>query len=627
MKKHLFFILALVFALFTSAQDKVNLSKSLRNIGVNKQSIYFDSDNQKNDLKVPMKSTSMDEEEVIGKSVFDLQSNSGMQNRIFLYEDGTVGATFTYGYNDPGFDDRGTGYNYFDGNAWGPYPSVRIESDRTGWPAYAAFGENGEIVVSHLAGATDEGLLFNKRSEKGTGTWEESLFQGPAGYEALAWPRMITSGIDNSVLHLVALTLPEVNGGSIYQGQDGAILYSRSTDGGVFWEPENFLFEELDADNYVAFDGDTYEIQAQGDNVAILIGEPWIDMILMKSTDGGDSWSKTIIWENPYPMWTSGTVTDTFYCVDGAHSLDFDANGLVHIAFGINRALSADGTSQSWFPFVGGVGYWNESIPVFSNNTNALNPYGHPDSELIENYTLIGWTQDMDGDSLITFVGNSIDNIGTYQLGLSSMPQIHIDEMGFIYVLWSSVTETYDNGIKNYRHLWARVSIDGGNDWAGFYHATSSLIHIFDECVWPVFSISSDFDYLYLLYQTDGEPGLYVRFNEHTPVENSMQFLTIPKEWVGLNENNKPDKTMVVSQNFPNPCSGITTVFAEIERNADLLIEIHNMIGQKVYTIDAGTAHAGVNKIEISAEGLAPGVYFYTVKAGENEITKKMIIE
>ncbi len=27
----------------------------------------------------------------------------------------------------PDFADRGTGYNYFDGNHWGPYPTVRIE--------------------------------------------------------------------------------------------------------------------------------------------------------------------------------------------------------------------------------------------------------------------------------------------------------------------------------------------------------------------------------------------------------------------------------------------------------------------------------------------------------------------
>ena len=31
--------------------------------------------------------------------------------------------------------------------------------------------------------------------------------------------------------------------------------------------------------------------------------------------------------------------------------------------------------------------------------------------------------------------------------------------------------------------------------------------------------------------------------------------------------------------------------------------------------------------VEINADNLTPGVYFYTVKAGESEVTKKMIVE
>jgi hypothetical protein len=33
-----------------------------------------------------------------------------------------------------------------------------------------------------------------------------------------------------------------------------------------------------------------------------------------------------------------------------------------------------------------------------------------------------------------------------------------IDELDFKYVVFSSVTETYDNGLLSYRHLWARGS-------------------------------------------------------------------------------------------------------------------------------------------------------------------------
>ncbi|OQX72156.1 MAG: hypothetical protein B6D61_14880, partial [Bacteroidetes bacterium 4484_249] len=353
------------------------------------------------------------DEAIIGNTFYDLQTNASMQNRIFVYDDGTIGAVWTLGFNFPNFaDDRGTGYNYFDGNDWGPYPTERIEDDRCGWPAYSAFGENGEINIAHLAGGTEDGLKILIRDEKGVGNWVQSTFYGPTGNEGMVWPRITTAGVNHSVIQLMALTRPTANGGSIYEGLDGAVLYSRSSDGGDTWDIENVILDGLTSNEYTGFSGDTYEIQAQGDNVAMLIGESWIDLILMKSTDGGDTWEKTVVWENPYPMF-GGAATDTFYCPDGAHSLAFDQSGKVHIVFGINRAHS-DGAGQFWFPFIGGIGYWNEDRPVFSNDLNALCPFSDCTySELVDDYSLIGWTQDVDGDGEITL----LDDVAPYYLG------------------------------------------------------------------------------------------------------------------------------------------------------------------------------------------------------------------
>lgn len=627
MKKLSFLTLALLFmGLICSAQQHVLLPAQMNTIKMDRQIAQLEAGPVSHlPIMATQKSNWPPEEDLIGNSYFDLQSNSSMQNRLYLFSDGTMGATFTFGAEYDAFPDRGTAYNYFDGSDWSEPPIERIESQRTGWPAYAPFGENGEIIVAHISGGDDEGLLFNSRNEKGTGIWNEWLYTGPVGNEALTWPRMSTSGIDNSTIHLIALTLPTANGGSTYNGQDGALLYSRSVDGGTNWDIQNLLFDDLNIDNYLGFSGDTYEIQAQGDNVAVLIGDPWIDLILMKSEDGGDSWNKTIVWENPYPMWTSGTVTDTFYCADGSHSLAFDMSGKVHLTFGINRALSADGSTQSWFPFVDGVAYWNEDMDVFSNDLHALDPYGHPDSELIENVNLIGWTQDVDEDGEITFVGNTTDNIGTYQLGLSSMPQIIADDNGFLVAVWSSVTETFENGTKNYRHLWCRVSTDNGVGWSDFYDLTSDLPHTFDECVWPAMASESD-DYFYLIYQLDQEPGLAVRFEEHGYVENSINFMKTYKFGVGIGEKNTIDP-VVVGDNFPNPFSVSTKLTIELTNPAEVQIALLNSLGQVVYTKNTGNLDSGQTLITIPRGSLNAGVYICTIKVGDHLVKRKFIIE
>ncbi|MBC8489212.1 MAG: T9SS type A sorting domain-containing protein [Bacteroidetes bacterium] len=627
MKKLLLLSLILALGVLGFAQNRAIVPNQLRDFAVKKVQPITETMNFSNEALPANKNYWPPEEEIYGNTWYDLQSNTSMQNRIFVYEDGTIGGVFTFGMEYTAFPDRGTGYNYYDGNSWGPLPTERIESDRTGWPAYAPFGENGEINVCHYSGALVDGLAFSKRDEKGTGVWTQWDYLGPVGHEALLWPRMTTGGVDHSVIHLIPLTMPVANGGAIYEGMDGALLYSRSTDGGETWDPENLLLDEINSDYYNGFSGDTYEIQAQGDNVAFLAGDSWTDLVLMKSTNGGDDWEKIVIWENPYPLW-SGTTTDTFYCADGDHGLTFDQSGMIHVVFGINRA-HAETTNQYWFPFVDGVAYWNESMPTFSNNLNALNPYGHPDSELIDNYNLIGWTQDVNGDGEITFVCTGTECIGLYYVGLSSMPQILIDEMNQVFVVFASVTETYDNGLQNYRHLWCRASTDNGVNWEeDFYDLTSDLIHLFDECVFPSIASNSD-DYFYLVYQTDDEPGLAVRGDEDPYGENFIRLMKVLKEDVidAIKENNQVIFDYDVSQNYPNPFNGTSVVNVNLRHSADLSLEIVNIMGQKVYELNAGYAKQGINEIVIDGSELTSGIYFYTVKAGDTSITKKMIVD
>ena len=119
--------------------------------------------------------------------------------------------------------------------------------------------------------------------------------------------------------------------------------------------------------------------------------------------------------------------------MDGTHHLAFDSQNKIHVVFGINRAYADDAGSGFWYPGVGGIGYWNEDMPGFTNDMNALNPYGEPGSELVEDVNLIGWTQDIDGNGEI----DVLDEWGTYYVGFSSMPQIVIIRIGLYFHLCS----------------------------------------------------------------------------------------------------------------------------------------------------------------------------------------------
>jgi hypothetical protein len=625
MKKLLLFGFALSLVLSVFAQQRTVPTKAMRDFAIRKgQPVHFETGFEKTSGMPALKSSTEIEEEIIGATRYDLQSNSSMQNRIHVFEDGTIGATWTMGFADPGFSDRGTGYNYYDGAEWGDAPEERIESIRTGWPSYAPYGENGELVVSHDFGAGE--LMYLTRDEKGTGDWTEGMLEGP-GVE-ISWNRTTTSGVDNSVIQTLAYTWPTYNvpPGAIYEGLNGALLYSRSSDGGISWDPENAVLDGLTSDDYIGFSADDYEWAAsKGDNIAFLLGNSWFDFVLMKSTDGGNTWNKTIIWEHPYPFFdiNSPTVTDTFYCVDGAHHLAFDSQGKVHVVFGINRAHS-DGTTTFWFPLVDGVGYWNEDMPTFSNDLNALNPYGEAGTELVEDESLIGWWQDLNNNGEWDILGE----VGAYYISASGMPQIVIDDQDFIYIVFSSVTESYNNGIQDFRHLWARGSW-GEGVWGDFNHLTGDLIHIFDECVFPSVAPATD-DYFYLMFQTDAEPGLHIRGDEDPVTDNNINFMKVSRGDlipVGVKETSLPINEESVSQNMPNPFTGTSWVNIEVQKTCDLSLEVTNITGQVVYTIAPKEFQAGSYRLPIHAENLTKGVYFYTVKAGDTSVTKKMIVE
>ncbi len=96
-------------------------------------------------------------------------------------------------------------------------------------------------------------------------------------------------------------------------------------------------------------------------------------------------------------------------------------------------------------------------------------------------------------------------------------------------------------------------------------------------------------------------------------------FVTNP----GVHENN----ALADVQNYPNPCKDYTKIEVNLTKAANLSVELFNMMGQKVMEINKGIGSTGINHITLNTSKLQNGVYFYTVKAGNNSITKKLIVQ
>ncbi|MGE5383309.1 MAG: T9SS type A sorting domain-containing protein, partial [Omnitrophica WOR_2 bacterium] len=611
----------LSLGLLLSAQQPVKLSKNIKNIAVPAKSSVREGVinplNQTANQYVHSAKSLTDME--IGSTYYDLQSNtSAPANRFYRYDDGNMGAVWTRGMNTSGYADRGTGYNFFSGADWLPAPSARIETVRTGWPTYAAMG-TGEIVIAHH---DVQGLVVNRRDTRGTGTWAQSILPGPAGAVDISWPRMVSSGADHMNIHLLAMTY------SAYQNLDLALLYYRSTDGGATWDIQHQIIPGMGSDENVGFSGDTYSwAEPKGDNLAFVVGDNWNDLFVMKSTDNGETWEKTIIWKHPYPMWDKNnpTPTDTFYCPDGAAHAAFDANGKLHVVFGVNRAMFAAGaTDPSWFPWVDGLAYWNEDMPTWSDgDVDALNP-----DNLYASGNLIGWMQDVNQNGTLDLIGFEVANMGLYYVGPSSMPQITIDDNNYIYVVYSGITEGFDNGSQQYRHIWARGSGDNGTTWGDFVDLDGDIIHLLDECVFPTIANTTSPERVHLIYQADNEPGLSVRGDEDSPSQNIIYYTEFDKtDVVNVGVNDVELQKFTVSQNYPNPTNGTSQVMVNLNKTSNVGLQVFDITGRKVYEIPVSSVPQGSNILNINANYLTRGIYTYTVSVNGTRITHKMVIE
>jgi hypothetical protein len=556
-------------------------------------------------------------EATIGTTRYDLPTNQSTQNRIYFFPDGTISATWTMGFSETAFTDRGTGYNYYDGTSWGPEPVTRIESVRTGWPSIFPLGSNGEGVISHDFG-TPGGMVLSKRTDKGTGNWIQSTIPGPTGQNGLSWPRTVSNGTGNNTIHNIAITRPTGNGGTAYQGLNGALLYSRSTDGGASWGIANQILPGMTSSEYKGFGGDSYAwAEPKGNTLAFVVGDNWTDLFLMKSTDNGTTWTKTVIFQHPYPLFEESTtlVLDTPWVTDGGLAVTLDNSGKAHVFFGLMRVLNDDLTDQqtSYFPYTDGLAYWNEDMPAFATlNEDTLWNNGH----------IVGYLQDLNGNDTIM----EFDGLATYYLSLTGMPSAMIDEYGSIYVVFTSVMEGYSNGTQNYRHVYARALPFGATEWSDFKDLTYSIIHNFHECIFPSLAAKSN-DYIHLVYQYDEEPGMAVRGDEDPYTDNTISYMKVNKFDIWIDVPESPQTDALISKNFPNPAHGSSTVLIQLQKDSNVSLSVTNLMGQNVKSEHYGMLNTGKHSFTINTEDLLPGLYFCTFTIGNREFTNQMLVQ
>jgi hypothetical protein len=87
-------------------------------------------------------------------------------------------------------------------------------------------------------------------------------------------------------------------------------------------------------------------------------------------------------------------------------------------------------------------------------------------------------------------------------------------------------------------------------------------------------------------------------------------------------ENNR----FKVYQNIPNPFSTKTNIIYELFEPADVTIEVTDISGRTVIARNEGFKSSGVLRSTFDATDFPAGIYYYSLRIGEQSVTKKMVV-
>ncbi len=164
---------------------------------------------------------------------------------------------------------------------------------------------------------------------------------------------------------------------------------------------------------------------------------------------------------------------------------------------------------------------------------------------------------------------------------------------------WSTATETNNMGFEVQR-ITANSDYEKVGYVAGFGTTTDPKAYTYTD------TDISEGTYTYRLKQMDLD-GSY-EYSTEVSVE-----VTQPIEYS-------------LEQNYPNPFNPSTLIKYSIPENGFVILDVYNLLGEKVSSLVNGVQEAGRYEINFDASNLASGIYVYSLKSGSFNSVKKMLL-
>jgi hypothetical protein len=91
-------------------------------------------------------------------------------------------------------------------------------------------------------------------------------------------------------------------------------------------------------------------------------------------------------------------------------------------------------------------------------------------------------------------------------------------------------------------------------------------------------------------------------------------------------KNGLVPRQLRLQQNYPNPFNPSTTIEFAVASMQSVTVSIHDLLGREVAMLVNETLNPGTYRAQWNAASNPSGIYFYTVRAGMESMTRRMIL-
>ncbi|MEI6019864.1 MAG: T9SS type A sorting domain-containing protein [Bacteroidota bacterium] len=603
-----------------------------------------------------------------GTIVAEISSNWGQTwDSTCIWSDATNGGRYPQGaiFNPPGNTNIANAY------VVGCGPIVANNAFTGDWYGSKQLGAAGSAAYNTTASAApgaQQFLSFTLPSYPAN--------QGPHG-----WSRYGFTSINGGVVRSLALIqddqtgLSTMRGVSVVKGTFNAGVFAWTTDsiipptviesGGskVISSEVQMAFNEAGTVGYICVPGALATSQGQNRGY-----QP----IIYKTTNSGGSWSLLPVINFASPA--MAIVTD--------HLVDVDPVSAFPVPYMVDYDMTVDANNQLHIGaiFCSAAIANDDSLNYIAQFTTSINPndkykWAHLPGNRPYLYDFVGdgtspWKAAMvdsissEGPSASSgypgYSDNPWDNTGTGGAKISIEPRIQMGRTPdgkFINVSWTETDSAFIAQSKKWNiqpNIKARSIAIYNTVTTGAYSTFCNVSNNEINVTKPTSAQGTQHPKvvnratLHYMSPTTGSAavtavsgGTYsAEYNVPFTVTNSSPYsqLTNNATWytsaklnfefgakgVGINEiqANNVSQSLV----YPNPANGNAFVKLTLSKNENVQISVMNIVGQVVKTTSAN-GNVGENNIQFDLSGLNSGVYMVTVKVGNNNSTKKIVVE